>query len=130
MKRVIIADDSATARMIIRRCLEIAGLNDAEFIEAENGRAALDLLRENPPDLLVSDITMPEMDGVELLQNVMDHEETAGVPVLIITSAKNSAKEKELLDIGAAAVLGKPVTPAEFLDVLDDLGMREEAPSW
>ena len=53
MNKIIIVDDSATARMIVRRCLEIAGLSDAEFIEAENGKEALALLKEHKVDFVI-----------------------------------------------------------------------------
>jgi len=54
MKRIIIADDSATARMFIKRCLQIVGLGDAEIIEAEDGKQALEAAKEQPADLLLT----------------------------------------------------------------------------
>jgi len=70
MKRVVIADDSQTARMFIRRCLEIVGLAETEFVEADNGREALARIKEAPTDLLVTDLNMPLMDGEMLLMNL------------------------------------------------------------
>lgn len=64
--RIAIVDDSGTARMFIRRCLEIAGFHEAEIIEAENGRDALEAIRLHPVDLLLTDLTMPVMDGLTL----------------------------------------------------------------
>jgi two-component system chemotaxis response regulator CheY len=116
--KIIIADDSATARMVIRRCLEIAGCWDADFLEAEHGAKALELAIQEKPDLLVTDLTMPEMDGTMLLEAIVSSEETAEIPVLVITSANNPAKESELRDRGAFAVLEKPVQPAALADLL------------
>ncbi len=121
MKRIIIADDSETARMFIRRCLEIIGLRDAEFIEAGNGREALQFAKEAPADLLVSDLNMPVMDGATLLKWVKTSPKLVDLPVLIITSAGNPAKEEELRQLGAMAVLKKPVAPAPLLKVLGPL---------
>lgn len=118
MKRIIIADDSATARMVIRRCLEIAGFKDAEFIEAGNGLEVLEKLEEVEPDLLVTDLTMPTMDGTELVRRLKQQDKYQDLPVLVISSAKNEAKEQELKGMGAFAVLSKPVSPAMLAQVL------------
>ena len=112
MKRIVIADDSMTARMFIRRCLQIIGLSDAEMVEAENGRDALARLKEAPTDLLITDLNMPVMDGEALLKWVKGNPRLTTVPVLIITSAGNPARETQLLALGAMAVINKPVSPA------------------
>ena len=62
MKRIVIADDSATARMFIRRCLEIVGCGENAFIEVENGKEALDCMKKEPADIVVADLNMPVMD--------------------------------------------------------------------
>ncbi len=120
MKRIIIADDSATARMFIKRCLEIIGFGDAEIVEAEHGKAALTAAKENVPDLLLSDLNMPVMDGETLLKWVKASPKLCDVPVLIITSAGNPAKETQLLELGALKVLNKPVSPPIMMDALAD----------
>jgi two-component system chemotaxis response regulator CheY len=131
VERIIIADDSETARMFIKRCLEIIGLRDAQFLEAANGRDALQLTKEQlakgePVDLLVSDLNMPVMDGVTLLKWVKTSPRLVQLPVLIITSAGNPAKEQELMEQGALAVLNKPVSPASLLKALDSMIDRED----
>ena len=118
MKRVMIADDSGTARMFIRRCLEIAGFQEAEFLEAANGHEAIALLRQGGADLVMTDLNMPECDGIELLKQIKADKELKMVPVVVVTSAKNPAKEAELLIHGAVAVLAKPVSPAGISAVL------------
>lgn len=121
MKRIIVADDSQTARMFIKRCLQIVGLQDAEFIEAENGKEALTLLKESPSDLLVTDLNMPTMDGETLLKWVKGNPRLTEVPVMVVTSAGNPAKEKQLLELGAFCVLNKPVNPAVLREKLEQL---------
>ncbi len=118
MKRIVIADDSSTARMFIRRCLEIVGLRDQTFVEATNGREALDLLKEAPTDLLVTDLNMPQMDGETLLKWIRANPKLSSTPVVVITSAGNPAKEARLLELGALRVINKPVTPTVLMETL------------
>lgn len=121
MNRIVIADDSATARMFIRRCLEIIGLGEAALVEAENGREALSLLKEEKADLLLTDLNMPVMDGATLLKWVKSSPRLHDLPVLIITSAGNPAKEQELTALGAFGVLNKPISPAVLMEALKSL---------
>ncbi len=119
MKRVVIADDSATARMFVQRCLEIAGLTDAEFVQAANGREALDCMKSSRPDLLVTDLTMPDMDGMELLTRVAASPTLNGTPILVISSQTNPKVEEELKALGARAILRKPVNPGAVAEALE-----------
>lgn len=107
--------------MFIRRCLEIIGLQDAVFVETANGKEALAKLKEDPPDLLVTDLNMPEMDGATLLRRVKANPRLNATPVLVITSASNPAKAAELMELGAFAVLDKPINPGVLLKTLGPL---------
>lgn len=118
MKRIIIADDSATARMFIKRCLQIVGLGEAEIIEAEHGKEALAAAKKQPVDLLLTDLNMPVMDGETLVKWVKASPKLSDMPVIVITSAGNPAKEKQLLELGAHKVLNKPVAPPMMMDAL------------
>lgn len=121
MKRIVLADDSKTALMFIRRCLEIIGLQDATFVEVANGKEALVKLKEAPTDLLVTDLNMPEMDGTTLLRWVKANPRLNEIPVLVVSSASNPAKAAELLELGAFAVLDKPINPGVLLQALGPL---------
>lgn len=121
MPRVLIADDSATARFFCRRCLQAAGLIEAEFLEAADGAQALEILRAQRPDLLITDLMMPVMDGVELLRRIQASPKLHGLPVIVVSSAGNAARERELRLLGAGAVLGKPVSPAALAAALVEL---------
>ena len=112
--------------MMIRRCLEIVGLADVEFAEAENGKEGLTMVKQAPTDLLVSDLNMPIMDGETLLKWVKASPKLVDLPVLIITSAGNPAKSKQLLAMGAFAVINKPVNPAMLSTVLAPLLNNED----
>jgi two-component system chemotaxis response regulator CheY len=126
IKRVLIADDSATARMIIRRCLEITGCNQAEFMEARDGQEALEIARNNSVDLVVTDINMPNMDGVSLLKHIKASPRLNSMPVLVISSASNQARDVELLNGGAFAVVNKPVSPAAVAKAMKNFTNENE----
>ena len=120
MKRIIIADDSTTARMFIKRCLQIIGLGDVEMIEAEHGKEALAAAKAQDVDLLLTDLNMPVMDGETLIKWVKASPKLGDLPVIVITSAGNPAKEAQLLELGAHRVLNKPVSPPMMMDALAD----------
>ncbi len=120
MKRIIIADDSATARMFIKRCLQIIGFGDADIIEAEDGKQALEAAKEEATDLLLTDLNMPVMDGETLVKWVKASPKLCEMPVIVITSAGNPAKEAQLLELGAHRVINKPVSPPVMMDALAD----------
>lgn len=112
MPNVLIVDDSATARMLVRRCLTICGYRADQTFEAEHGRAALDLLKSQPVDLVVSDLNMPVMDGRTLLRFMRSSPRLNAIPVVVVSSLINEAAEEELRGMGATAVIRKPLSPA------------------
>ncbi|MEJ2635078.1 MAG: response regulator [Calditrichia bacterium] len=114
LNRILIADDSAIARSIIKRVLEINGLVDIEIFEAENGKIALDLLKKNPCDLVFTDLNMPDMSGEELLKRIKSSPRLTDIPVIVISSLTNPAKEKKLIKENALAVFTKPVSLPEI----------------
>ena len=126
MKKVLIVDDSSSARMFIRRCVEIAGLRSAEFAEAGNGQEALDILRSSGADLVLTDLTMPTMDGETLLKRMKASPALNEIPIVVISSASNPSKEKALLAHGAAAVAKKPPTPASLALIIQSIWKESE----
>jgi two-component system chemotaxis response regulator CheY len=121
IKNVVIADDSALARMFIRRCLEIAGLGDANFIEASDGSEAISCMKKIKADLLVTDLTMPNMNGIELMRKISSSPRLSGTPVLVVTSAGNMEQRKELMELGATRILSKPISPPLLVDALQQV---------
>ncbi|MEL6345361.1 MAG: response regulator [Myxococcota bacterium] len=117
MERVLVVDDSSFARMMLKRCLSIAGVGKEELLEAENGQQALDLLREdNTIQLVVSDINMPILDGRAMLRRIRASPRLNHVPVIVVSSLVNDDARAELLQIGASVVLGKPISPKLMID--------------
>jgi len=115
---IVIADDSRTARFLIRQYLEMVGFYQAEFIEAENGRQALQLLKDKQVDILFTDYKMPEMDGLDLLRRVKGSPMLHDLPVVVITSFANQAKIDELSENGAFAVLQKPLSLSKLHETM------------
>lgn len=128
MKRIVLVDDSSTARMFIRRCLEIAGCQGAEFAEAGNGKEALTLLKTGTADFdfVVSDLNMPVLDGKGLLKWIKASPKLHNIPVVIISSSGNPALEKELKEMGAYAVLSKPISPPQLIAAIGGLFAKPE----
>jgi len=127
MLKILIVDDSSTARMFIRRCLEIAGCQGADFREAGNGKEALDLLREMPADFILADLNMPVLDGRNMLKRIKSSPRTCDIPVVVISSASNPAADVELVAEGAYAVLSKPITPPALIAAIGALFKKKEA---
>lgn len=120
MHQVLIVDDSSTARSLIKKSVNICGLQDARFLEAENGRSAMEILRNESVDLVLTDVNMPEMDGLNLLKRIKSSPKLFDVPVVVITSLKNNTSEQLLIKEQATAVLGKPIAIPEMYRLLKD----------
>jgi two-component system chemotaxis response regulator CheY len=118
MKKILIVDDSGISRKVTRKCLEFAGFSAAEFVEAENGERALEVLERGAVDLLVTDLNMPVMDGFELLRAMDEVEAYRGVAKVVASSAASAAIEEDLRKHGVAAILPKPLTPTAVAKAL------------
>jgi two-component system chemotaxis response regulator CheY len=109
---ILIVDDSATTRAVIRRIVELSGVTSAGNVrEAANGREALELLGEQPADLVLADLHMPEMSGVEMSRRMLADERLRHVPVVVVTAEPNLAKLEALKAQGIRGYLRKPFTP-------------------
>jgi len=132
--KILIIDDSKTARMFSRKCVEmsLAG-TELQFIEAENGAVAYDLLKKEKVDLILSDINMPVMTGFTFIKNVKMEKDLAHIPIIFITSLANDARNNNLKELGAYAVISKPIKPKEIAAILKTLVTKtptEENNGW
>ena len=112
--RTLIVDDSPVMRKIVERTLRQAGISLEKVIEAGNGSQALDILRQQTVDLVLSDINMPVMDGLEFVRQLRTLENARGVPVLMITSEGNESFVVEAISCGARGYIRKPFTPDQM----------------
>ncbi len=123
--RVLIVDDSSVMRKIVERALRQAGLELSEVVEASNGAEALVAVQKGALDLILTDINMPVMDGLEFLRNLADLNAVKGVPVVMITTEGSEARVVEALSAGAKGYLRKPFTPEQVKErVMPLLGVR------
>ncbi len=102
---ILVAEDSALQRSVVVSTLRAEGFN---VLEAENGRKALELLDEHHPDVIVTDVEMPEMTGFELTRAVRKHPKVSSVPIIILTTLSEYEQMKEGFDAGATDYLVKP----------------------
>ncbi len=112
MKRILLVDDSRVSREVIKVYL-IA--KDVTVLEAVDGQHALEKVRADPPDLVIAELRMPRLDGVELCQAMKADPATRAVPVLILTSQKDAETRRRAREAGAREVLTKPVQPQALL---------------
>lgn len=109
--RVLIVDDSAVMRKIVERSLRQAGIEVKEVVEAGNGVEGLAAVRQGAVDLILSDINMPAMDGLEFLQGLRGLDNAKNVPVVMITTEGSESRVVEALSAGARGYIRKPFTP-------------------
>ena len=108
--RTLIVDDSSVMRKIVERSLRQAGLDQLVVYEAGNGAEGLDLLRSKNVDLILSDINMPSMDGLEFLRQIRAQNLAGGVPVVMITTESSEEHVKQAIVAGARGYIRKPFT--------------------
>jgi two-component system chemotaxis response regulator CheY len=108
--RTLIVDDSSVMRKIVERALRQAGLDPLVVHEAGSGIEGLDLLRAKRVDLIVSDINMPSMDGLEFLRQIREQNLAPGVPVVMITTESSEEHVKQAILAGAQGYIRKPFT--------------------
>ena len=108
--RALIVDDSSVMRKIIERSLRQAGVNLSVVYEAGSGTDALELLKTKDVDLILSDINMPSMDGLEFLRQIRAQNLAVGVPVVMITTESSEEHVKQAIQAGARGYIRKPFT--------------------
>src|ERR1700690_2218352 len=109
--RVLIVDDSAVMRKIVERSLRQAGIELQEVLEAGNGVEGLAAIQQCSVDLILSDINMPAMDGLEFLQGLRCLDNSRNTPVVMITTEGSESRVVEALSAGARGYIPKPFTP-------------------
>jgi two-component system, chemotaxis family, chemotaxis protein CheY len=108
--RALIVDDSSVMRKIVERSLRQAGVNLTKVLEAGNGAEALAVLQENQVDLILCDINMPIMDGLEFVKQLAGVPNAKGVPVVMITTEGSESHVVQALSCGARGYIRKPFT--------------------
>jgi len=106
----LIVDDSSVMRKIVERSLRQAGIDLSEVLQAGNGAEAVSVLKEKRVDLILCDINMPVMDGIEFIKQLPGIPNAKSVPVVMITTEGSEAHVVEALSLGARGYIRKPFT--------------------
>ncbi len=109
--RALIVDDSSVMRKIVERSLRQAGVELSKVLEAGNGAEALAVLAENQVDLILCDINMPVMDGLEFVKSLSGVANAKDAPVVMITTEGSESHVVQALSSGAKGYIRKPFTP-------------------
>lgn len=126
MQSILVVEDSATMRSLITQALEDLG-RPAKIDEAENGFEALRLLPRVPYALIVTDINMPDINGLELVSFVKQNDAYRGIPLIIVSTEGSERDRDRGLELGADAYLIKPFEPDQLRQVA--LELLERAPA-
>jgi CheY-like chemotaxis protein len=118
-KRVLVVDDDRVIQQLLEVNLELEGYE--VVATASDGREALDKIAELKPDLVILDIMMPKMDGLEVCRHLKADPSLAKIPVVLLSARAQDLDVREGLDIGADAYLTKPFDPVELLEVVGRL---------
>ncbi len=124
---ILIVDDSRTTRTVISKTLKLSGIPINHLFEAENGRVALGVLDENWIDLVLADINMPEMDGVEMIDRMSKDGLLKTIPVVIVSTEGSQTRIEEMRAKGVRAYVRKPFTPELIRNIVEDILGEKDA---
>jgi two-component system chemotaxis response regulator CheY len=121
MARILLVDDSVVIRKMLRRVLGDCKLTIDEVMEAGDGSQALAVLAAGPVDLVLCDVNMPVMGGLEFLENVQQHAEWSKIPVVMVTTEGAQDSVLRAVKLGAKGYIRKPFTHDEVKQKLTEL---------
>jgi len=118
-KRVLVVDDDRVIQQLLEVNLQLEGYD--VVATASDGREALDKIAELKPDLVILDVMMPKMDGLEVCRHLKADPKLASIPVILLSARAQDLDIREGIEIGANAYLTKPFDPVELLEVVGRL---------
>jgi len=124
---VLVVDDSLPMRSVIKKTIKASGFKVGQIFDASNGKEALDVLKQEWFDLVLTDYNMPGMDGMEFIKEMKRDEALEAIPVVMVTTEGSRQRVKEFLENGAADYIKKPFTPEEIRTKLNRImGEKED----
>jgi two-component system, chemotaxis family, chemotaxis protein CheY len=117
--RVLIVDDSPAMRSFIRRSMVLSGIDVADYLEASDGCEALNLLRQEWVDVILTDINMPGMDGEQFVRQLEADDLLKSVPVLVVSTDGTDARMQQMMEIGVRGYVKKPFLPETLREELE-----------
>jgi CheY-like chemotaxis protein len=112
MKTILIADDHEYLRFLVRTTLDRP---EYQIVEATDGESALQMAREQHPDLLILDWMMPGMTGLDVLEALRNHRDTCAIPVIMLTAKAQAVDRNQAIMKGIRGYLTKPFSPLELM---------------
>ena len=118
MKTILIVEDNENNMKLARDILQFKGYRT---IEAATGLAGLQAARDEPPDLILMDIQLPDISGIEVYTRLRDDPATAGIPAIACTASVTQADRNRIVEAGFVGFLAKPINLREFLQAIERL---------
>jgi len=115
-KKILVTEDSATMRALISSTLQAMG--DFEIVEAANGFEALRMLPREKFDLVITDINMPDINGLELVSFIKKNDQYRGIPLFIVSTEGSERDREKGMSLGADAYLVKPFSPTQLQELV------------
>jgi len=119
MRKILIVDDSTTMRRMVTASLR--NLRDVIFEEASSGLDAIERLSLNPASLMILDLNMPDMHGLDVLRFVRSQQVNHNLPIVVLTTRNDAASRSAAKEAGATLYMTKPFDPAELLNAAGNL---------
>lgn len=116
---ILVVDDSKTIRSVIAKTLKLSKIDIKDIFEAADGKEALECLRNNWIDIVLSDLNMPVMTGVELVNTMAEDGLLKDIPVIVISTDGSATRIQELKDKGIREYIRKPFTPESVGEIID-----------
>ena len=119
--KILIVDDSSVTRAVLKKTIQMTGVDVSSVYEASNGSEALQRLEEHEVDLILADLNMPQMNGIEMVDKVFANPKTAEIPIIVVSTEASTARIKLLRDKGIKGYIHKPFTPESIRNVLEEV---------
>jgi len=114
-KRILLIEDNEFNRKIVR---DLLARQPYDLLEANDGEAGVAAARRDRPDVIVMDIQLPKLSGLDATRAIRADPDTAKIPIIVVTSFALSGDDKKAIDAGASAYLAKPYSPRQLLDTI------------
>lgn len=118
---VLIVDDSATMRAVIKKAIKVSGFKVGDFLEAADGQEAMAVLADGWVDVVLSDINMPNMNGLELMAAMQKDPLLREIPVVMVTTEGSEKKVQMVKEMGAKGYIRKPFLPEDIKKTLNSI---------
>lgn len=116
MPRVLYIEDDPNNRMLVRRILLASDISDIEVEEAADAPTGIQMALDNPPDLILMDMSMPGMDGLTATQKIRDMPKISSIPIIALTANVMQGDRERSINAGCDGYIGKPIDVDTFAD--------------